>query len=99
EMVGGCDQPLQYRIGVDLKHPGHGPDAQPFRQCPYRPDEQVGRHPLPMQRGTMRLLEIAPAAGAMQLAPRSTVGMPIGPDIAQPHPTPIGTGGLWAEMR
>src|SRR6266446_10708623 len=35
----------------------------------------------------------------MQLAPWSTVGMLMGTDIAQPHPAPIGTGGLRAEMR
>jgi len=34
EMGGGCNQPLQHRIRVDLKHPGHRTDAQPFRQCP-----------------------------------------------------------------
>src|SRR5262249_61979155 len=35
----------------------------------------------------------------MQLAPWSTVGMPIGTEIAQPHPAPIGTVGLRAKMR
>src|SRR3989442_1332051 len=44
------------------------------------------------------LLEIAPAAGAIQLAPRATAGMTVGTDIAQPHPAPRGTGGMRAEV-
>src|SRR5712691_7098689 len=45
------------------------------------------------------LLEIAITTRAMQLAPQPTAGMPIGTEIAQPHPTPIGTVGLRAAMR
>src|SRR2546425_6833151 len=44
------------------------------------------------------LLEIAPAAGAIQLAPRATAGMTVGTDIAQPHPAPRGTDGMRAEV-
>src|SRR6266705_2910424 len=52
-----------------------------------------------MQRRPVGLEEITTTARAMQLAPWSTVGMPMGTDIAQPHPALIGTGGLRAEMR
>src|SRR5712692_8467151 len=51
-----------------------------------------------MQGRAVGLLEIATAVGAMQLSPWSTAGMPIGTEIAQPHPTPIGTGGMRAEV-
>src|SRR6266704_6644243 len=42
-----------------------------------------------MQRRPVGLEEITTTARAMQLAPWSTVGMPIGTDIAQPHPALI----------
>src|SRR5207253_477424 len=58
----------------------------------------LGHHTLAMQRRAVGLLEIAPTARAMPLAPRATVGMAIGTDIAQPHPAPIGTGGMRAEV-
>src|SRR5712691_4336631 len=45
------------------------------------------------------LLEIATTARAIQLAPGSTAGMPIGTDIAQPHPAPIDTVRMGAEVR
>src|SRR5437899_11823450 len=44
------------------------------------------------------LLEIAPAAGAIQLAPRATAGMTVGTDIAQPEPALIRTVRMRAEM-
>jgi hypothetical protein len=31
-VVDRFDQPVQHRIGVDLKHAGNGPNAQPFSQ-------------------------------------------------------------------
>jgi len=48
-----------------------------------------------MQRRAVGLLDIATAAGAMQLAPGATVGVTIGTDIAEPDPAPIGAGVLW----
>src|SRR5215471_10407837 len=47
----------------------------------------------------MGLLEVAVTGGAVQLPPRATARMPVGTDIAQPHPAPIGTGRLRAKMR
>src|SRR5262245_38609622 len=52
-----------------------------------------------MQWCAVGLLEIATAVGAMQLAPQSPAGMPVGRDIAQTEPAPIGTGRLGAEVR
>src|SRR5882724_7438239 len=46
----------------------------------------------------MGLLEVAATAGAMQLAPWSTAGMPIGAEIAEPHPALIRTVRIRAEM-
>src|SRR2546426_7566923 len=52
-----------------------------------------------MQRGAVGLLEIALASRAGALPPGATTRMPVGTEIAQPHPAPIGTGGLRAKMR
>src|SRR5262249_32012387 len=98
-VVRHLNQPRQDGIGVDLKHPGHRTNAQPFTQRAHRPHQLLGRHALAVQRGAMGLLEVAATAGAMQLAPGATVGVTVGTDIAQPHPAPIGTGGLRAELR
>src|SRR5712692_7095515 len=51
-----------------------------------------------MQRRAVGLLEIATTARAIQLAPRATAGMTVGTAIAQPHPAPIGTDGMRAEV-
>src|SRR5437879_11482814 len=97
-MVRHLDQPLQHGIGIDLKHPRHRADAQAFSQCAHRPYQLLGRHALTMQGRTVGLLEIAATAGAMQLAPWSTAGMPIGTEIAEPSPAPIGTVRMGAEV-
>src|SRR2546426_7408959 len=44
------------------------------------------------------LLERAITARALQLPPGATTGMPIGTDIAEPDPAPIGTVRMRAEM-
>src|SRR5262245_25352952 len=97
-MVGGGNQPLQHGIGISFEHPGHGTDAQPFRQCPHGPHKQVGRYPLPVQRRAMRLKKISATCAAIELSPRTATGMPVGCDIAQPEPAPIATGGIGTEM-
>jgi len=97
-MLGDLDQPDQYGSGVDLKHPSHRADAQAFSQCAHRPHEPLGCDALPMQGRAVGLLEIATAVGAIQLAPRSTAGMPIGTEIAQSHPALIHPVRMRAEM-
>ena len=92
-MLCHLDQPGEDRVGIDLKHAGHGPDAQA-----HRPHQLLGRHALAMQRGAMGLVEIAATAGAMQLAPGATVGVTVGTDIAEPHPALIRTVRIRAEM-
>src|SRR5436309_7954256 len=97
-MVRGLDQPGEHRIRVHFEHPGDRADAQALRQRAHRPHQKVDRHTLAMQRGAMGLLEIAITARAMQLPPGATTGMPIGTDIAEPDPAPIGTVRMRAEM-
>src|SRR5712691_1062392 len=48
--------------------------------------------------GAVGLLERAPAARAMPLAPPSTAGMTVGRDRAQAEPATIRTGGTGTEM-
>src|SRR5712692_9323951 len=97
-MLCHLDQPGQDRIGIDLEHPGHGADAQAFRQRAHGPHQPLGRHALAMQWRAMGLLEVAATAGAMQLAPGAAAGMTIGRDIAQAEPAAIRTVGIGTEM-
>src|SRR6266568_1357043 len=98
EMVGSFDQPLQYRVGVDLEHPGDGTNAQPFRQCAHGPHQSLSRPTLAMHRRPVGFEEVAPTGGAVQLAPGTAAGMPIGAEIAEPHPALIRTIRMRAEM-
>jgi hypothetical protein len=52
-VVGGFDQPLEHRVGVDLEHSDDRPNAQAFRQRPDRPHEPSRRHTLAMKDGAM----------------------------------------------
>src|SRR5262249_4245791 len=85
-------------MGIDLKHAGHGTEAQALGQRAHRPHQLVGCHTLAMQRGAVGLLAIAATATAMQLAPRATAGMPVGMNIAPPEPTAIATVGIGTAM-
>jgi hypothetical protein len=82
EMVGSFDEPLEHRIRVDFEHTGDRPNPQAFRQRPDRPHQQIGRYTLAMKDGAMGLKKVAPTAVAMQLSPGTTVGVPVGTDIA-----------------
>src|SRR5438128_2306029 len=97
-MIRYLDHPCQDRVRIDLKHAGHGTDAQALRQRAHRPHQLLGPHALAMQRRAMGLLEGAATAGAMQLAPGATAGMPVGRDIAQAEPAAIPTVGIGTEM-
>ena len=97
-LLGHLDQPGEDRVGIDLKHPGDGTDAQALRQRAHGPHQPLGCHALAMQRRAVGLLEIATTARAIQLAPGATAGMPVGRDIAQAEPTAIPTVGIGTEM-
>src|SRR5262247_3260922 len=51
-----------------------------------------------MKRCTMGLQPIPLTLAAIQLSPRATVGMTIRTEIAEPHPTPIRTVRIGAEL-
>src|SRR5262249_30468872 len=51
-----------------------------------------------MKRCTMGLQNIPLTLAAIQLSPRATVGMTIRTEIAEPHPTPIRTVRIGAEL-
>src|SRR5262249_11756679 len=63
------------------------------------PHQHVGRDALAMERGAMGFEEVALAGRAMQLPPGTTARMPVGTEIASPHPAPRGTVRLGAEVR
>ena len=97
-MVRGLDQPRQHGVGIDLEHPRHGTDAQPFRQRAHRPHQEVGGDALAIQRRAVGLQEIALAGRAVPLPPGAAVGMAVGLEIAVPHPAIVGTVGMGAEL-
>jgi hypothetical protein len=45
------------------------------------------------------LQKVRLATPTLELAPAAAAGIPIGPDIPQPHPPIIGTARQWAELR
>ena len=98
EMVGGFDEPREHGMRGDLEHAGDRSNPQACRPRPYRPHQQIGRHPLARKAGAMGLKEGAPTAAARQLAPGATMGMAGGPDMASPQPAAIGTIGSRADM-
>ncbi len=99
ELLRGLHHPLQHRVRVHFEHPGDRADAQPFGQGAHGPHQQVGRDALAMKQRPVRFEHVAATAGAIQLAPGAAVGMTVGTDIAQPHPAPIGTVRMGAEVR
>jgi hypothetical protein len=89
-VVGDCKKPGERRVRVHLEHGGDRAIAQAFRQCTHDPCEHIGRYPLAMQRGTMRLLEIAMARHTLELPPWLAPGMAMGADVAATSPAIIG---------
>ena len=47
-VIGYLNQPGQDGIGIDLKHPRHGADAQAFSQCTNGPHQYVWGHTFAM---------------------------------------------------
>jgi len=69
EVLSGLHRPAQHRVGIGLKHPGHGTDSEALGQCCNGPHQLVRRHLLAVQRGAMDLEEVPLAAQTHQLAP------------------------------
>jgi len=92
EMGGGCDQPLQHRVGIDLEHPGDRAEAHAFRQRAHRPYQQVGRDALAIQRRATRLQKIRLTLAAIQLSPRAAARMTMRTEIAPSPPAALVAG-------
>src|SRR5215813_8025604 len=69
-------QPVQDRVGSDLKDARGGPYAEPLGQAGQHVDDQVHGHRCAMKNRAMMLGKIALARGALELAPLATIGMP-----------------------
>ena len=93
------DEPLQHRVGIDLKHPCGTPDAQAFGQAREDPYDEVRRGPLAVKEGAEGLETIPATGDAQQLAPWASIGMAVGTEIASAHPAAIGTVRVRAEVR
>src|SRR5262249_30822266 len=92
------DQPVQHRIGIDLKNPRGGTDAQPLGQACQHAHNELHRHRFAMKDGAMMLGKVAVAGGTVELTPWTTTRMAVGSEIPPPYPASIVTGGLGAEM-
>src|SRR5262245_28427804 len=98
ELLRCFSQPVQDRVGRDLKDARGGPDAEPLGQAGQHVDDQVHGHWLAMKNRAMMLEKIALARGALELAPWATIGMPISPQVAPPEPAAITTASMGAEV-
>src|SRR5262249_34473763 len=61
--------------------------------------QYLGRGPLALPGRTLGLQKVLPATPPVELAPATTTGIAIGPNIPQPHPTIIGTVRLGTKLR
>src|SRR5215475_11866259 len=86
QLLRRVDQPLQYRICIDLEHPRRTPDAQAFSQARDDTHDEVDGGALPMKDRPKTLQEVAATGDAEQLPPGTAIGMAIGAEIAPSHP-------------
>jgi hypothetical protein len=82
QLLGRLDQPVQDRLGVDLKDPRRGTDTQALGQARQDAHDELDRGLFTMEERTMRLKEVAFASGTVELSPRTTTGMAIGAQVA-----------------
>src|SRR2546428_6784546 len=98
ELVHCFSQPLQHRIRVHLEHPRGGPNAQTLSQTRQHAHDQLHGDLFAMKDGAMMLGKIAFARGTVELSPGTTIGMPIGAQIAPSQPAAIATAGMGTEV-
>ena len=91
------DQPLKDRIGIDLKDPRGGTNAQPPGQTRQHAHDQRHWRLLAMKDRAVMFWKIPVAADAVELPPRAATGMTIGPQVVQPQPPAIVTRGVGAK--
>src|SRR6266849_4638603 len=83
------DQPGQYAIGVDLEDTSSGADAQPLGQARQHAHDEFHGCLFAMENRAVGFQEVALTGNTVELAPRATAGMAIGPQVVQPQPTAI----------
>jgi hypothetical protein len=73
-LLGGCDQPGQDRMGIDLEDPSRGADTETFsstRQDPYNP---LQRGLFAVEERARSLQKISLTRGTVELAPGAAPG-------------------------
>jgi hypothetical protein len=65
EVLGGLDQPVQNRIGIDLEDPGCPSDAQPFGQARDHAHDELLRCALTVEDRAVGLIKISAARDAL----------------------------------
>src|SRR5215510_9637666 len=83
-LLHGFSQPLQHRVGVDLKHPSRGANAQSLGQARQDVHDQLHGDLFAMKDRAMMLGKIALARGTVELSPGTATGMAVGTEVAQP---------------
>jgi hypothetical protein len=92
------DQSVKHRVRINLKHAGHGADAEPFGERTDGLYQLLGRYLLAMKQRAVRFLEIAMTTETLELAAASPTGMTVGAEIAKTDPALIRTVGVGAEV-
>src|SRR5499426_528352 len=91
-------QPVQHRVRSDLEDPRGAANAQTLSEAADHVHDEVNRDALAVEQGALGLQKVSIAVGAVQLTPRPTAGMAIGPEVAQAEPAAIATVGSRTEL-
>jgi hypothetical protein len=92
----GCRLPVR-AIALDTLGPQEGGPVALGQARQYAHNQLYG-HTLAMKNGAVGLQKVARVGGAVELAPQSTTGRPVGTEVPQPHPASVVTVGMGAKV-
>jgi hypothetical protein len=84
ELLRCFDQPVQHRIGLDLKDSGGGPNAESLGQAGQHVHDPLHLGLFAIKNGAVMFRKKAIAAEAVKLPPGSAIRMAIGSQVVQP---------------
>ena len=91
QVLGCLDQPVQHRIGIDLKGSSGGADTQAFSQTGQDAHDALDRHLFAVENRAVGLQKVPLTRGTVELTPGAAAGMAIGAQIAQTEPASVVT--------
>src|SRR5262249_59517610 len=86
QLVRCLHEPAEHRVGIDLEDPRRPADAQALCEATDDVHDEVDRDALAMEQGAVMLWKVAFAGRTVELTPRTTAGMAVGAQVAQPQP-------------